>query len=74
MIYGTIAFGLRNGFGMHRKVIGSPEGVSEAPGVYWAYWAIEGEHTSPQGTDAPPSRPPALVGLCVPLRMAHLAQ
>ena len=36
MIYRMIAFGLRNGFRMHRKVIGLPEGVPEAPGVYWA--------------------------------------
>jgi hypothetical protein len=36
LIYGTIALGLRNGFGMHRKVIGSQEGVPEASGVCWA--------------------------------------
>jgi hypothetical protein len=32
LIYRRIAFGLRKSFGMHRKVIGSSEGVSEAPG------------------------------------------
>ena len=60
MIYRTMLFGLRNGFGMHRKVIGLPEGVPEAPGEYWALLGhVEGNT-------------PAHMGWCTPLRQPHL--
>jgi hypothetical protein len=60
LIYRTMLFGLRNGFGMHRKVIGMPEGVPEAPGEYWALVGqVEGNT-------------PAHMGWCAPLRQPHL--
>jgi hypothetical protein len=59
LIYRTMLFGHRNGFGMHRKVTGMPEGVPEAPGEYWALVGqVEGNT-------------PAHMGWCAPLRQLH---
>ena len=55
-------FGLRNGFGMHRKVIGIPERVPEAPGEYWALLGhVEGTH-QPTWAGAPPLWQPHPIG------------
>ena len=55
MIYRTMIFGHRNSFGVHRVVIGSPEGVPGGPEMSMGLMGQGEGHTNPQGGWCAPS-------------------